>query len=145
VLKKVKELTVEELLILGKADNVRELRITINGTDNPNKHFDVNIGGVNYGRRLFLEDEVDIPEISNLSYIFLFRLKHHYGKVKFVDKDNELLQITYIRDIPNIAIDFYHERVEYTELLPIDNPYNDEVVACIKFMDKTKEDLKNMR
>ena len=62
--KKVKELTVEELLMLGKADNVRGLIITINGTDDPNKHFDVNIGGTFYGRRLFLEDEVEVPEVE---------------------------------------------------------------------------------
>ena len=62
MLKKVKELTVEELLMLGKADNVRGLTITIDGTDNPNKHFDVNIGGTFYGRRLLLEDEVVVPE-----------------------------------------------------------------------------------
>lgn len=58
--KKVKDLTVEELMELGKQDKVRNLEITIDGSDHTNKHFDVKIGGVGYGRNLFLEDEIEI-------------------------------------------------------------------------------------
>ena len=58
--KKVKDLTVEELINLGKADNVRQLRIVIDGSNDKNKHWEVNIGGVEYGRWLFLEDEIEV-------------------------------------------------------------------------------------
>lgn len=60
ITKKVKDLTVEELINLGKADNIRQLRIVIQDPNTRNKHWDVNIGGIEYGRRLFLEDEIEV-------------------------------------------------------------------------------------
>ena len=47
--------------------------------------------------------------------------------------------------IVKISTNFYPELVEYKELLPTDNPYKDEVVACIKFVEHTKEELKGIR
>lgn len=61
MLKKVKDLTVEELIMLGKTENVKNLRITIQDPNTENKHWDVCIGGTFYGRELFLDDEVEIP------------------------------------------------------------------------------------
>lgn len=62
MLKKVKKLTIEELMGLGKVDNVRNLRITIQDPNTENKRWDVIIGGMGYQRKLFLEDEVEVEE-----------------------------------------------------------------------------------
>lgn len=60
MLKKVKDLTVEELIMLGKQENVRNLRISIQNPNTENKRWDVHIGGTFYGRELFLDDEVEV-------------------------------------------------------------------------------------
>ncbi len=146
MLKKVKELTVEELMELGKADNVRNLRITIQDPNTENKHWDVIIGGTGYQRKLFLEDEVEVPDkktkqLDPLSYVLTYRMHYQYGRVEFLDRNDRIIQIINIDDLTKISVDFYSEKVEYKELLPTDNPYRDEIVACIKFVDRTKEEL----
>lgn len=145
MLKKVKDLTVEELINLGKVDNVRNLTITIDGSDDTNKHFDVNIGGVGYGRKLFLDDEITLTEIGKLSYIFIVKLNHQYGLVRFVDKNDTVIQTISVDMLPDVSTNLYSEIVEYNELLPTNNPYRDEVVACIKFKTRTKEELLRIR
>ena len=146
MLKKVKDLTVEELINLGKQDNVRNLEITIDGSNHTNKHFDVKIGGVGYGRTLFLEDEIEVPNkerqlLDPLSYVLTYRMHYTYGKVAFVDKNDVAIQTTDVDKLTNISTRFYDLLVEYEELLPTDNSYRDEIVARIKFVDHTMAQL----
>lgn len=148
VIKKVRECTVEDLIALGKADNVSNLRITIDGSNNENKHFDVNIGGTFYGRKLFLDDEVEI-EINNivkttLADVLLHRAKHQYGIIHFYDKNETLFQEINVRSLSNIGQSFYNCKVEYEELKPTDNPYLNVVVANIRFIDYDVNQLKQM-
>ena len=81
-------------------------------------------------------------KLETLSYVLLFKVKHQYGKVKFVDKNNQLIQVVDVKDTSNISTKFYEYSVQYNELLPTDNPYSDEVVSCIKFVDYTKDELR---
>jgi len=149
MLKKVKDLTVEELINLGKADNVRNLEITIDGSNHTNKHFDVKIGGVGYGRTLFLDDKIEVStteykRLDPLSYVLIYRVHYTYGKVAFVDKNDVAIQTTDVDKLTNISTRFYDLLVEYEELLPTDNRYRDEIVARIKFVDCTKAQLIEM-
>ena len=150
MLKKVKELTVEELIDLGKADNVRNLRITIQDPNTENKHWDVIIGGTGYQKKLFLEDEVEVPDMKTkqvykLSYVLIYMFHHQYGLVEFLDRNDNIIQVVGVDNLTNISTDFYSEMVEYKELLPTDNPYRKELVACIKFVDHTVEELRKMK
>lgn len=58
-MKKVEDLTVKELISLGRKNNVHNLRIVIDGSDKENKLFDVEICGTGYGWKLMLEDVVE--------------------------------------------------------------------------------------
>lgn len=134
MLKKVKDLTVEELINLGKQDNVRNLEITIDGSNHTNKHFDVKIGGVGYGRTLFLEDEIEVSNTENtehkrldsLSYVLTYRVHYEYGKVAFVDKNDVAIQTT--------DVDKWHETIEQAlqELYAIKNSKPSEAMKCLE-------------
>lgn len=148
VIKKVRECTVEDLIALGKADNVSNLRITIDGSNNENKHFDVNIGGAFYGRKLFLDDEVEV-EIKDVVKTTLLdvlknRATHQYGKIKFLDKNNLLLFEMFVKNTFKISPAFYNYSVEYEELVPTNNAHLNELVAIVRFVDLTDEQIKRM-
>ena len=59
-IKQVKDCTVEDLLKLGRQDNVRNLSVVIADPEDERRHFDVQICGTFYGRKLWLNDEVEI-------------------------------------------------------------------------------------
>lgn len=150
MLKKVKQLTVEELMGLGKVDNVRNLRITIQDPNTENKRWDVIIGGTCYQRKLFLDDEVEVPDkttkqVYKLSYVLIYMVHHQYGRVEFLDRNDNIIRVMDVDNLSNVSSKFYSEMVEYTEFLPTDNPYREELVARIKFVDHTTKELRNMK
>ena len=80
-----------------------------------------------------------------LSTVFIWNQHYQYGKFKFVDKNDKLIQITDLYDLPNVSTNFYNCTVLYEELLPYNNPYKDEIVATIKFVDYDLNELKRMK
>lgn len=91
IIKKVRECTVEDLITLGKQDNVRNLHIVIDGSNDDNKHFDVQICGTFYGRKLWLEDEVEIGvdiRFKTTSVEALY--KASYTNVDIITKDGKV-------------------------------------------------------
>jgi hypothetical protein len=83
--------------------------------------------------------------ISTLIDILLFHEKHAYGKVRFFDKDGLLILQKDACDLGNIDPLFYHDRVEYRFLKPTDNPYPNEIVSTITFIDSSIPELRNRK
>lgn len=82
--------------------------------------------------------------ICKLSYALIYLEHHTYGKIRFIDKNDEFIQNVEVLNT-NISPNFYDCDVEYKELLPTSNPYPDEVVSQIKFIDLNKQELIAMK
>lgn len=80
-----------------------------------------------------------------LSGVFIWEQHYQYGKFKFIDKNDAVIQVMDVDNLPRVSTDFYECTVIYEELLPYSNPYKDEIVATIKFVDYDLADLKKIK
>lgn len=118
VMKKVKNLTVTELLSLGRNDDVRNLEIVIRDSKEENKHFDVNIGGTFYGRRLFFDDYVEIEIDCNYPYMV---------EVDYEDGEDHNYNFETLEEAKEFALQMKNHYCNFYSYIGCKNGYNEKI------------------